>query len=288
MTFDPFGHRAAVATPLEAPAPTGAAPGLMADIRARIALASAQERLPPERFGFDAGMAARLFFVTAVLSRYYFRTRSFGLDDLPSGPLMLVANHGSHALAWDGANIVTACLLDAATPRLAHGMAHHRLMRLPILGAVARRIGAVDGRRDSCMDLLRVGATVLAFPEGTRASECPDRRPYELAPFGHGFAYVALKTRVPIVPVAAIGSEEEAPLLANPRWLRRLLRTPTAPITTTLVVPLPVRYRLHFGPAIHAHGPATPRRVAHLAEHVRRTLGDQLAQGLAARSHVFR
>ena len=36
------------------------------------------------------------------------------------------------------------------------------------------------------------------------------------------------------------GSEEEAPLLANPRWLRRLLRLPTTPLAPTLFVPLPV------------------------------------------------
>src|SRR5262249_55165112 len=217
----------------------------------------------------------------------YFRTRCFGLRQLPAGPVMLVANHGSHALAWDGANIVTACLLDAEPPRLVHGMAHHRLMDVPILGTVARRIGAVDGRRDTCTSLLRTGAAVLVFPEGTHASERSFRRRYELAPFGHGFMHVALQTRVPVVPVAVIGPEEEAPLLANPRWLRRLLRVPTAPITATLVVPLPVRYSLHFGAPIRPGGPATPRRVAGLVDEVRHTLADMLAAGRAQREHVF-
>jgi hypothetical protein len=45
-------------------------------------------------------------------------------------------------------------------------MAEHRLMDLPVLGAVARRIGAVDGNRGACVDLLRAGAAVLTFPEG--------------------------------------------------------------------------------------------------------------------------
>jgi 1-acyl-sn-glycerol-3-phosphate acyltransferase len=282
---------AAAAGTVPAPRPCprpGRLQRLRAEIRTRIASARALERVGPERFGFDAAVAARLFLVTAVLYRHYFRTQCFGLENLPPGPVLLVANHGSHALAWDGANVVTACLLDASPPRLAHGMAHHRLMGLPILGTVARRIGAVDGHREACMSLLRAGATVLTFPEGTRAADRSFHQRYDLAPFGHGFMHVALRTRVPVVPVAVIGCEEEAPLLANPAWLRRLLRTPTAPITATLVLPLPVRYRIHFGTPLRPGGPATPRRVTRLVDEVRRTLAALLADGLARREHVFR
>src|SRR5204863_485533 len=79
--------------------------------------------------------------------------------------------------------------------------------------------------------------------------------------------HVALGTGAPIVPVAVIGPEEEAPLLADPAWLARLVRTPVAPLTPTLVVPLPVKYRIHFGPPLRVRGPAAPDAVArHVAE----------------------
>src|SRR5581483_10385608 len=96
-----------------------------------------------------------------------FRVECHGIDRLPDGPLILVANHGSHVLSWDGAMILTSCLLDADPPRL-------------VLGAAARRIGAVDGRRESCIDLLRAGGTVLTFPEGTKALMRPFRERYRL------------------------------------------------------------------------------------------------------------
>src|SRR5262249_61702607 len=101
--------------------------------------ARALESLPPVRYGFSVDAATWLFLFTSVIYRWYFRTQCFGLEHLPRGPVLLVANHGSHALAWDGANIVTACLLDAEPPRLVHGMAEHRLMELPVLGRAARR-----------------------------------------------------------------------------------------------------------------------------------------------------
>jgi len=257
------------------------------EVRSRLLEARALEHRPPERFGFSLDAAARLFLVTGFVYRRYFRVECHGIEAIPSGPVLLVANHGSHALAWDGAMIVTACLLEAEPPRLVHGMGDHRLMDLPVLGAAARRIGAVDGTRPACADLLRGGAAVLTFPEGVRALEKPFRQRYRLCPFGHGFVHVALETRTPIVPVAVIGPEEEAPLLANPRWLARLLGTPTAPLTPTLVLPLPVKYRICFGAPLRLRGPAVPELVAHNVRRVRTTLQELIDRSLTTRRHVF-
>lgn len=144
-----------------------------ADVRARLLRARAIERVPPERHGFTVDTASWLFLITGLIYRWYFRTQCFGLDTLPQGPVLLVANHGSHALAWDGANIVTACLLDAEPPRLIHGMAEHRLMELPILGRAARRIGAVDGTRPSCIACCAPGRRSWPFRKGS--VPCHDR-----------------------------------------------------------------------------------------------------------------
>jgi 1-acyl-sn-glycerol-3-phosphate acyltransferase len=256
-------------------------------LRDRLAEAAAREDPAPERFGFRLSTASQLYLITSFFFRRYFRVECHGLDRLPSGPVILVANHGSRVLAWDGAMIITACVLEAEPPRLVHGMAEHRLMTLPVLARAARRIGATDGRREICEDLLRAGGTVLAFPEGVRALRRPFRDRYRLSEFGHGFVHVAFSTGAPIVPVAVIGAEEEAPLLANPAWLARLLGTPVAPLTPTLVVPLPVKYRLHFGSPIWCHGAPTRENVARHVASARGALAALIHGGLAARSHVF-
>jgi 1-acyl-sn-glycerol-3-phosphate acyltransferase len=225
--------------------------------------------------------------VTGLMHRRYFRVECHGIEALPRGPVMLVANHGSHVLAWDGAMILTACLLDADPPRLVHGMAEHRLMELPVLGAAARRIGATDGRREICGDLLRAGGVVLTFPEGVRALTRRFQYRYQLSEFGHGFMHVALATGTPIVPVAVIGAEEEAPLVANPAWLARWLRTPVAPLAPTLILPLPAKYRIHFGLPLRFRGPATADAVARHVAEVRATLQHLIHLGLRARRHIF-
>ena len=123
--------------------------------------------------------------------------------------------------------------------------------------------------------------------EGVKALARPFHSRYRLASFGHGFMHVALATGTPIVPVAVIGAEEEAPLLANPRWLARLVGTPVAPITPALVFPFPVKYRIHFGAPMRFRGPATPEAVGRQVASVRNTLQDLIRSGLAMRRHVF-
>jgi len=224
--------------------------------------------------------------VTGFFHRRYFVSSVTASTHCRLGRSLLVANHGSHVLAWDGAMILTACLLDADPPRLVHGMAEHRLMELPVLGAAARRIGAVDGHREACIDLLRAGGAVLTFRGRQGAGPALPRR-YRLLNFGHGFMHVALATGTPIVPVAVIGAEEEAPLLANPRWLARLVGTPVAPITPAVVFPFPVKYRIHFGAPLRFRGPATAEAVTRQVASVRATLQDLIRSGLAMRRHVF-
>jgi 1-acyl-sn-glycerol-3-phosphate acyltransferase len=295
----PYGDVGGVPEPLRAPPPPPfrrwwhRLPGLRRVarredfLRARLAEACALENPPPERFGFRFDTAVRLFLVTSFFHRRYFRVESHDIDSLPPGPVILVANHGSHVLAWDGAMILTSCLASADPARLVHGMGEHPLRELPVLGAAARRRGAVDGRRDTCQEILRAGGTVLTFPEGVKALARPFRHRYQLKPFGHGFIHVALATGAPIVPVAVIGAEEEAPLLANPAWLARLVGTPVAPLTPTVVFPLPVKYRLHFGAPLRFRGPATPDTVARHGTPVRTALPELIYDGLEMRRHVF-
>lgn len=270
---------------------THAAPGRgaspAATIRRRLAVACLPERPPPERFGFDFASATRLLRFTAAMHRHWFRVECHGIHGLPRGAVLLVANHGSHVLAWDGAMIVTSCLLEAEPPRLVHGMAEHRLMELPFLGGVARRIGAADGRREPCLDILRAGGAVLTFPEGTAALRRPFRDRYRLSRLGHGFMHVALAAGVPLVPVAVIGAEEEAPLLIRPSWLARLVRTPVTPLSPTLVVPLPVKYRIHFGRPMYFEGPASPEAVTRNVSEVQRALQSLVDHGVSQRRHVY-
>ena len=79
------------------------------------------------------------------------------------------------------------------------------------------RTGSVVGTRKNCIDLLQTGECVIAFPEGVRGMNKLIWERYQLQEFGHGFMRLALETDTPIVPIAVVGSEEQAPAIANLR-----------------------------------------------------------------------
>ena len=70
----------------------------------------------------------------------------------------------------------------------------------PFLRGVVRAAGYIsncdsDRLIDDCADSLRKGYPIVMFPEGTRS------RPGEPLAFQRGAAYIALRSRVPVVPV---------------------------------------------------------------------------------------
>ena len=137
----------------------------------------------------------------------------------------------------------------------------------------------------------------MVFPEGVRGMNKSWSQRYKLQRFGTGFARLALQTGTPIVPVALIGSEEQQPGLANLAPLGRLLGMPAFPITPTFpllgplgLLPLPVKYRFHFGEAIRLEGDPSDDDAA-IERHVktvRSAIESLFEEGLARRKGVFR
>src|ERR1700733_8603158 len=166
--------------------------------------------------GFDPVGMSRGPLKTAVsfarlLYRYYFRAQAFGIKHLPSdGPVLLVSNH-SGQLPFDGLVIGAACFLEPPQPRLVRSMVEYFVPTIPFASYLFARWGQITGTPENCRRLLAAGETVLVFPEGVRGISKPFTQRYQLAPFGKGFMRLALEMQTPIVPVAVIGAEEQAP-----------------------------------------------------------------------------
>jgi len=238
-----------------------------------------------DRFGLSPETVRRTLPFVHALYRFYFRVRSRGHEHLPAeGPALLVANHGG-LLPFDGAMGVLDVLLHTDPPRLPRALVDRFAGGLPFVNVAFARLGQVVATRENFRELLRREQLVWVFPEGVEGIRKPVSQRYRLQCFRPGFVEEALRARAPIVPVAIVGADDQAPILYDVRPLARWLGLPTAPITPTFpwlgplgLVPYPVPYRIVYGEPLRLHeryGPEAaddPGLVRYLAGQVRRTV----------------
>jgi 1-acyl-sn-glycerol-3-phosphate acyltransferase len=231
-----------------------------------------------------------------LLYRYYFRVETFDIDRMPPGRVLVIANHAGQ-LPFDGMMLQTALLLEAEPPRIVRAMGEYWIPQLPLVSFAAARGGAMVGTPRNCAQMLHQGECVAAFPEGVRGMNKLYRDRYQLQRFGLGFMRLALETHTPIVPVAIVGSEEQQPGFANLSGLARMFGMPAFPITLGFpwlgplgMLPLPVKYRIHFGEPIVFDGDADEEDAAieERVDAVKQEIRTMLKRGVAERAGIFR
>jgi 1-acyl-sn-glycerol-3-phosphate acyltransferase len=246
-------------------------------------------------WGYNPDVLKRFLLPAAWLYRYYFRCKVRGIENVPSGRVMIIGNHAGQ-IALDGLMISVALILEAEPPRLARGMGEYWLGSLPFMSVLLERIGSSVGTPQTCADMLEHEECVMAFPEGIRGMNKVYADAYQLQEFGLGFMRLALETKTPIVPVAVVGSEEQAPAIANLEGLGRILGMPAFPITITWpwlgplgMLPLPVRYHIEFGRPMHFSGDTHDEDevIEEKVADVKSTIQAMLRSGLAERRSIF-
>jgi len=238
-------------------------------------------------WGLNVDVARRTMLDFALFYKYYFRVRAHGLENLPRGRMLVIANHAGQ-IAIDACMIGTATVLDADPPRPLRGMGEYWLPTIPFFNVLMARMGGVVGTPKNCVDILEHGEAVIAFPEGVRGMNKPFSERYQLQEFGNGFMRLALQTSTPIVPVAVVGSEEQAPSLGNFMPLARLLKMPAFPLVIT-PFPFPVRYHLYFGEPMEFRGNPNDEDevIVRKVEQVKTRIAEMIQRGLRERRGVF-
>jgi 1-acyl-sn-glycerol-3-phosphate acyltransferase len=246
-------------------------------------------------WGYNPDVFKAFLMPLAILYRYWFRCRVQGIENIPKGRVLLIGNHGGQ-VAFDGLMVTVAMVLEAEPPRLTRSMGEYWLGTLPWLSVLMDRIGSSVGTPQTCADMLRKGECVLAFPEGVRGMNKLYADAYQLQEFGLGFMRLALETETPIVPFGVVGSEEQAPGIANLRGLGHVLGMPAFPVTLTWpwlgplgMVPLPARYHIRFGAPMHFEGAANDEdeAIEEKVAVVKDRIQTMLREGLAERRSIF-
>lgn len=252
-------------------------------------------------YGFDRELTEQVLLPLArPLYRSYWRVRAFGLEHVPASSGALIVGNHSGTLPFDAIMVKIALLDEHPARRHLRELAADLALRVPFVGPLARKSGNTLAHTEDALRLLRSGELVGVWPEGFKGTGKHYRDRYKLQRFGRGgFVEVALRAQVPIVPVAIIGAEEIYPIVANVRWLARLLGFPYFPITWQFpllgplgLLPLPSKWVMEFGEPIdtNGYGPEAaddPMLVLELVDRVRDTIQQMLDRNLTGRRSIF-
>ena len=243
-----------------------------------------------DQFGFDPKLAGKIAPIFAWIYQNYFRVEAHEVNRVPDGRCLVVGNH-SGQLPFDAMMINMAVFLERAEPRILRAMIEKFVTTLPYVSYIFERCGQIIGTPDNCRRLLAAEEGILVFPEGVRGINKLFHQRYMLQEFGLGFMRLALETGTPIVPVATIGAEEQAPALFNLKSLAKLFGLPSLPVALGIasVLPYPTKYRIYFGEPMYFTGDPNDEdsEIRLKVKQVEDAIRALLERGLRERKHIF-
>jgi 1-acyl-sn-glycerol-3-phosphate acyltransferase len=180
---------------------------------------------------------------------YWFRMEVEGWENIPEPPALLIGIHSGAPFVWDAWTVGFHWWRHFGNERPIHGTAHDALMAAPAIGAYFRRMGVLPAAPDSIAGALAAGRDVALWPGGEVDSlrSWTDRDKAILA--GRtGFIRMAIKARVPIVPISTVGGPDAMPVIATGRRLAKALQLDK--IARLKMFPIAVSAPWGIGPAL--------------------------------------
>jgi 1-acyl-sn-glycerol-3-phosphate acyltransferase len=212
------------------------------------------------------------------------RVRVDGLERIPAGRAVLVANH---TFGFDIA--FAASRITSELSRSVWTLGEHAWWTVPGVRRLAAAVGIVDGTPENADRLLSRDELVLVLPGGLREALKPHELRYRLLwKKRYGFVRTAVRNQAPLVPVAALGAEDLLHLAGDAFGRSRRLHLPF-PLPRPfhyLPIPHPTALRYVVGEPIPTAGIALDDEAAHrrLRREVEGSLHEIFEEELARRA----
>jgi 1-acyl-sn-glycerol-3-phosphate acyltransferase len=153
----------------------------------------------------------------------YFDAEVEGLDHIPKrGPVLLVGNHSGGVLTPDTTAFFAAWYRHFGLKRPLVGLALDAAFGIPVFRTLMRKIGEVPASKENTAKALAQGMSVLVYPGGGHEIFRPWTERNQIQFNGRmGFVELALRTRVPVVPVVSHGGHDSIFILTRAQWIGR-------------------------------------------------------------------
>jgi len=225
---------------------------------------------------------------------HYFRFTIEGFERIPDrGGALLILNHGLFSID----PFLLGLELWTRKRRLLRALTDRRVYKVPYVRELYRKIGVVEGDRDTAVALLRRGELCFAMPGGGLEWGKPSSERYQLVWEDHvGFVITALRAEVPIIPVVTIGVDDIYTIRASVRatLLGAKTRLPLF-VYGWGPLPRPVKLTQHIGAPIHfgelgytRADADRPEILRELQAHVRQVMTEMLREQLTRRDSLWR
>lgn len=154
----------------------------------------------------------------------WFRPVIRGLERVPAGRALVVANHNGGILMPDVFVLSCAWRRARGTEDLPYALGHDQAMSVPYLGQFLEALGGLRATADAAHEVFRAGHKVLAFPGGDLENYRPFRDRNRIV-FGthRGYVRLAIREGVPICPVVTAGGHSTFVVLDDGKKLAAML-----------------------------------------------------------------
>ncbi|MBZ0271857.1 acyltransferase family protein [bacterium] len=205
---------------------------------------------------FDLDFVRRLMPIVRP-GKWYFRSRVYGVEKIPEGRAIIVGNHNSGITFFDPFLIVEHWYGRPGNVEPIWFMAHEAVLKLPVLGALLPRLGAIRASPENAHKILARGGKFGVYPGGDYDAFKPYRDRHRIDFAGRkGFARIAVETKTPIVPLAHVGGHETFFVLTRGETLAKILRLDKTLRSKVFPISIAAPWGLMIGPMFHLPLPA--------------------------------
>jgi 1-acyl-sn-glycerol-3-phosphate acyltransferase len=157
--------------------------------------------------------------------RHYFRVQATGVENLPlRGPALLVGNHSGGIVAPDAAMTTCLWVKERGLEPAAYALIDPGIFSMDGVRTHVSKCGGLRAEPRMAIEALESGGVVLVYPGGADDAFRPYSKRNDIQLGGNqAFIKLALRYRVPIVPIVTSGAHDTLMILDDGKELAKML-----------------------------------------------------------------